>query len=220
MIKDRGADFSVIGNKDQGLFRLNNETGELQELVPPVSSEPDKAERAKLTASLRKEASAIPAVKSYRKAVPAVKSAIKSAGQDNKAADLDIIFAVMKAVDPESVVRESEQQVAISAGSPAERFRGFWNEVTGGGRLTAQVRQELLAVAIGRANAFRNSALSDLSQFQGIADEAGVTAELAIPQLEPLPDIGAVIGPGEAAGALPARQDQVLRFDEQGNMIP
>lgn len=222
ILQDSGREFEVIGNKDQGLHRFDPSTGAITEIVPAISGGMDKEKRARLTATLRKEAAAIPAVKAYRKALPPVKSALKSANIDSPAADLDIVFAVMKAVDPESVVRESEQAVAFAAGSPAEQFFGFWNKVTGGGRLTLQQRQELLQVAAGRMTAFRESAVSDLRQFQGIADEADVTASLAIPDLEPLPELGGVVvGPGEAGGALPERPGggQVMRFDAQGNLV-
>jgi len=225
ILKSSGREFDVIGNKDQGLHRFDPATGETTEIIPPVSAQPDKAEQARLTQSIRKESSAVPAVKSYRKALPAVKSALKSANIDTKAADLDIIFAVMKAVDPESVVRESEQQVAFAAGSPAERFFGLFNEVTGGGRLTLQQRQELLQVAMGRTTAFRESAVSDLEQFQSIADAAGIDPGIGINQLAPLLEVGAVVSGGQAQGAIPSRpapgggQPTVMRFDAQGNLV-
>ena len=220
ILEDTGQEFAVVGNKDQGLFRFNKQTGQLDEIVPAVSPEPDRTERAKLTASLRKEAAAIPAVKNYREALPAVKAGIDSIGLDTKAADLDIVFSVMKAIDPTSVVRESEQQVAVEAGSPAQRFEGLFNSVVGGGRLSAAQRRDLMDVALGRMRAYRGSAVSDLEQFQGIADEAGVTPTLTIPELEELPKIGVVSSEGVAEGGLPERPVQVFRFDEQGNVIP
>lgn len=223
ILEQSGREFEVIGNKDQGLHRFDPKTGKATEIIPPVSGGLDKGKQAELTQKIRKETAAIPAVKSYRKALPAVKSALKSANIDTKAADLDIIFAVMKAVDPESVVRESEQAVAFKAGSPAERFFGVFNEVAGGGRLTLQQRQELLQVAMGRTTAFRESAVSDLAQFQAVSDAADLDQAISITQLEPLPVVGAVVGGGQAQGALPsqpgASASQVIRFDAQGNVI-
>ena len=99
---------------------------------------------AKFVESIRKEYNALQPVQNYRAAAPLLESA-KNA-PDTPAGDLDIIYAVGKSLDPNSVVREGELNLVIKAGSPAERLAGIANYIKGGGRLSPSQRQNFMAM--------------------------------------------------------------------------
>lgn len=60
---------------------------------------------------------------------------------------LAAIFKLMKALDPESVVREGEQKQARSTGGPADVFVGFVNQIRGEGRLPPAVFSDMVNTA-------------------------------------------------------------------------
>lgn len=221
ILQDSGREFEVIGNKDQGLHSFDPKTGETVEILPPVSGDTlSKTDKGKREGDIRKEAAKLPSIKGYRESLPAVRAAIKNIDDDSRAADLNIVFAVMKAFDPPSVIRESEQEATVKAGSPAERFLGLFNSIAGGGgRLPASQRQDLLDQALGRVASFRQSAESDLAQFRSIAEAEDLDPTLVLPNLEPIPELRVAAAQGEAQGAIPERPTQVFRFDENGQQI-
>lgn len=104
-------------------------------------------------ADVRKELHGTKEYQTWVVARPVLEAARKAVKVDNAAADLDIIYAVAKQVDPDSVVREGETAMVIKTGSPAQRFMGTWNFVTGGGRLTPTQRSELMRVIEDRGQA-------------------------------------------------------------------
>ena len=102
-----------------------------------------------LVSGLRKEYNALQPVQNYRAALPVVESA-KNA-PDTPAGDLDLIYAVGKALDPNSVVREGELNLVIKSGSPIQRFAGFAQYIGAGkGRLPSAQRAELIQMLNGR----------------------------------------------------------------------
>ena len=97
---------------------------------------------------IRKEYNALQPVQNYRAAAPLLESA--KTAPDTPAGDLDVIYAVGKALDPNSVVREGELNLVIKAGSPAERLAGIANYIKGGGRLSPSQRQSYMAMLSNR----------------------------------------------------------------------
>lgn len=98
---------------------------------------------------IRKEYSSLDQVKAYRAAAPIVESARNA--PDTPAGDLDLIYAVGKALDPNSVVREGEMHLVIKSGSPLQKFQGYVNYIANGrGRLPQAQREELLTMLDGR----------------------------------------------------------------------
>ena len=68
------------------------------------------------------------------------------------ASQLAAIFKFMKSLDPESVVREGEQEQARRVGGPMDAFVGYINHVVGGGRLPARVFTDMVDTAKSLAN--------------------------------------------------------------------
>lgn len=125
--------------------------------------------------SLREEFAKLREVQAYKEVVPVINSAYKAA--DNPAGDLNIIYAVAKAMDPGSVVRESEQAMVVKAGSPAQRMEGLWGYVLGGGRLSQGQRRELLAELSTRGGAYAASYDAARQSYAGIASRRMVKPE-------------------------------------------
>jgi hypothetical protein len=124
-------------------------------------------------ADLRKEFNALPVVKNYNAVVPVIQSAREAATTDTAAADMNLVYAVAKVNDPESVVRESETAMVVASGSPAHRFLGQFNYVAGGGRLTAEQRKELMNELESRAGAHEKLYNDAVTQYQSGAPEIG-----------------------------------------------
>lgn len=78
-------------------------------------------------------------------------SQIRTAATDPSAAgDIAMIFAYMKLLDPNSVVRESEYATAANAGPLVDaRTRGLWNQLIQGTRLLPAQRADFMKVAAG-----------------------------------------------------------------------
>lgn len=110
-------------------------------------------------ADIRKELHATKEYQNWIVVRPVTEAARKAVKIDNAAADLDIIYAVAKQVDPDSVVREGETAMVVKTGSPAQQFMGTWNFVTGGGRLTQEQRSQLMRIIEDRGQAHYNNFL-------------------------------------------------------------
>lgn len=72
--------------------------------------------------------------------------------------DISIVFTFMKSLDPNSVVRESEFEVAAKAGGLPERFVNEYNKLKDGSFLTDEMRQNFLSAARQAANSYVQSA--------------------------------------------------------------
>lgn len=85
--------------------------------------------------------------------------ALSGAVYDNtRVADLDFIYGVAKALDPTSVVRESEAGMVIDAQGLDAATLGRLNSMIGAGALLPQQRLELISLIRRRAEAYRRQA--------------------------------------------------------------
>jgi hypothetical protein len=57
--------------------------------------------------------------------------------------DMSLIFAYMKMLDPNSIVRESEYATAANAGSISTKIRNMYNKTVNGQKLTKKQREEI-----------------------------------------------------------------------------
>lgn len=71
-------------------------------------------------------------------------------------ADLALIFNFMKMLDPASVVRESEFALAEATGDLPDWLKKEWLKVTDGGRLTADMRRNIMRQARSQYNSAEN----------------------------------------------------------------
>lgn len=124
---------------------------------------------------LRSDYNALPAVKEYRVAVQSLAAALKR-GEDGSG-DTALIYDYVKALDPTSVVRETEVGMAASGASTVEAAAAKLKKefgIEGGGNLPPEVRKrlkrEIITSVIPRVkqyNQFRNQfeELANRNQF-------------------------------------------------------
>lgn len=117
---------------------------------------------------------ALPEVKDYKNSIVAYRSAVDAAGRDTRAADLDMVYAFAKMMDPGSVVRESEGKMILETAAPDDRIQGWWNSIIGGGKLTADVRKNLLDEMQSRMNSFKSAYDNQRTQYDMFARDAGM----------------------------------------------
>jgi len=105
-------------------------------------------------------------VTTYLKPVRGINSAanslIKLKKSSSSVDQLAAIFKLMKSLDPTSVVRDSEQQMAASSGGVADTFRGYINNLQGGGKLTPEVFTKMVNTAKNMQSSAVETAVSDL----------------------------------------------------------
>lgn len=135
--------------------------------------------------ALRKEFNALPEVKRYGTVIPLVKSAREAVNVDSPAADMNIVYAVAKIMDPDSVVRESETAMVVAAGSPAQQFVGQFNYIAGGGRLTPETRQSLMNEIESRAKGYEQLYEQATQQYQSGAPPIGGLPKLGAGRSQP-----------------------------------
>jgi hypothetical protein len=173
---------------------------------------------------LRKEINALPQIKNWSLVRPAWESAERAATNNTRAGDLDIIYAVAKTVDPDSVVRESEAKMVADATSPANQFMGLWSMVAGGGRLTPAQRSELMGLVRNRAQSHWDNFENTKKTYATIASGRGFDPlQIFIdhgPRPANTPGLGsAAAAVGAAAGAVggaPEAQSGAVNLDNYG----
>ncbi|MFY4731289.1 hypothetical protein, partial [Nitrospira sp. BLG_2] len=130
----------------------------------------------RFSSSLRKEFRTLPSVKDYEQVLPVVQSAKKA--PDNGYGDLQLIYTVGKALDPNSVVREGELALTVAAGSPIQRLLGTTRfSIEKGGRLTPQLRAQILNMLDQRVGAYQQAYEKDRNQYAQYAGEQGLDPE-------------------------------------------
>lgn len=106
---------------------------------------------------------------------------------NSKVSDLQFIYGVARALDPTSVVKDSEAGMVIEAQGLDAATLGRLNGLLGGGQIGAPQRIELLGLIKRRANSLREQAetrrLNTLKIGEGIIDERFLRP------LPPLPEI-------------------------------
>ena len=103
------------------------------------------------TNSLRNDFAALPEVKSWNVIQPLLVSARDAAKDTTGGSDLNLIYAMGKVMDPGSVVREGELQLAGNTGSFGEKLKGYYKSVAAGGNLSPAVKKDLLNQIESRA---------------------------------------------------------------------
>jgi hypothetical protein len=122
---------------------------------------------------------------------------------DSGAADISLIFAYMKMLDPGSVVREGEFATAEQAGGVSNSVLNLYNKVVNGGRLTTELRAEFVAAADAiYAEASQNvQGINDI--FDDRSEAWGVDPTRIIQAPETYPPLKAPSYPGVTITRLP-----------------
>lgn len=87
---------------------------------------------------------------------------------DSPAAKLAAVFKFMKALDPSSVVRETEQGQVYSAGGLASELAGKLNSLKGKGALEGEVFDDLVLTAKEMANRSLSNSREEMDSFLGV----------------------------------------------------
>lgn len=132
---------------------------------------------------------ASPEIKTYAAADPIYRSIVKSATTDTGASDLDMVYGIAKILDPTSVVREGEIQMANSTGGTVAMFQGLLNQLNGGAKLNPETRGKLLDMAQNRMGELRGAHDQVTSQLYDIAGRRGLNKDnIVTRRYDPLPD--------------------------------
>jgi hypothetical protein len=133
------------------------------------------------TAKLRGEFTNLPAYKNMAQAAPIYQSMADAAGRNTKAADLNMVYGLGKIMDPGSVVREGEIQMANNAQGWQEKLNGIIAQINNEGGLTPQGRQALMAEAYSRMMAYKQQYDQDRGRFEGIAGRNRINPADVVP---------------------------------------
>lgn len=115
--------------------------------ISAVGSVRDQDAGFKNEMELRKEYDMLPEVKDYKIVRSNYERIRQGVQMGTGAGDAAVVFGYMKMLDPTSVVREGEQASARNAAGVPEGLRGMYNNIIGGGQLSAEARQQILGAA-------------------------------------------------------------------------
>jgi hypothetical protein len=133
------------------------------------------------TAKLRHEVTQLPSYKNMAQAAPIYQAMHEAAGRDTKAADLNLVYGLGKIMDPGSVVREGEIQMANNAQGWQEKLNGYLAQINSKGGLTPEGRQALMAEAHGRIQAYKGEFDRDAGRYKGITERNRMNTADVIP---------------------------------------
>lgn len=158
---------------------------------------------------LRKEFEALPETKKYKAALPSFKGIEDAVKRNTTQSDINIVYGIAKIYDPESVVREGEYATVANSPNIPERIKGYAQYLQGGGRLSPQVKKEILDEARSRMKSFEDQFMKARGDYESIAQRTGIDPTRVFPsqvermQADPGPNGGASGQKG--AQALPSK---------------
>jgi hypothetical protein len=136
-------------------------TGETRaEPILGFQAAPEEDKTFDRESGLRKEFNALPQVKEFATRSAGLGTVLASASDPSPAGDISLIFAYMKMLDPNSVVREGEFATAQNAGSIPQTVLAKYNQALQGTRLADSVRRDF----VDRAQRIYNSASEDFGK--------------------------------------------------------
>ncbi len=120
--------------------------------------------------TLRSAFNGLPEVKNYSDALQALGGAMKA--PDSPQGDLAVVYAFAKAMDPGSVVREGEMDMANQTASIAQRLQQQYGLLTAGKRLPPEVRTGLLEAARQKVAGMRPLYDQQYARFADLAQKS------------------------------------------------
>jgi hypothetical protein len=135
--------------------------------------------------TLRKEYSAEPVVKQYRTVVPMLETAKDATTRPSRAADINLVYAFAKLMDPDSVVRESETGMVMATGTVGDKIGAYLGQLNGGPMLKPETRANLIRELESRFGPMQQSYQQITDAYGKIADSGGVPREHVILPIRP-----------------------------------
>lgn len=126
---------------------------------------------------LRDDYRSEPSIKVYRTVVPMLEAAKDAVTRPTRAADLNLVYAFAKLMDPESVVRESEMGMVVQSGTIGDRLNGIVGQLNGGQMLQPETRQRLLDELQSRFVSLEDSYNTVTGVYKGIAERSGLNPD-------------------------------------------
>lgn len=177
----------------------------------------------------RKEFLTEPTVRQFREVENATRQIVELAGRESDQpgpGDIALIISFMKALDPGSVVRETEFATAENAGGVPETVRNAYNKLVNGGRLTPEIKREFASAATSMYNSRLNGYNTFAQDYRGLIEREGEDPDAQGVRLaEPITFGGAATG-GDGLPAAPVTVEQSAaawgdgpKFDANGNPI-
>ena len=185
-MRERGDESRFSRGEENEMFRhLSSQEGMNRRFAIGESNENKRAEMSagrrdfKDTQSVRKEFEGLDSVKNYKTALPKIEAAANA--PDNGFGDLQLIYAVGKLLDPQSVVREGELALTIAANSPLQRIIGQTRFTTEkGGRLTPQAREQIMGMLGEVVGSYKAAYDQDYERFSDYASQMGTDPEQVV----------------------------------------
>jgi spore germination cell wall hydrolase CwlJ-like protein len=122
---------------------------------------------------------------SYRKvanSLPVYNSMVAMAGQNDRAADLNLVYGFATVMDPDSVVRGEEMTMVKAIATMPEQLRAtVQSQLEGSGQLSPEVREALMRQAHSRVKSYKTLFDQDAQMYRGIAKRGRMNEEDIIP---------------------------------------
>ena len=137
---------------------------------PPSNESPiDKINRQfTQTQSLRQELSKDMNYKNYKESELQFAKIKTSAEADSAAGDMSLIFAYMKMLDPDSVVREGEQATAENARGIPDTIKNIYNKAMNGEKMGVAQRADFVKVGGSLFTKIKKLAGPTISKIKGV----------------------------------------------------
>jgi hypothetical protein len=180
-----------------------------------------KKAQSELAVATRKEIVALDETKNLKAVIPVQRSAQDAMQRPTALSDMNMIYAMAKIFDPNSVVREGEYASVNASQNPADRLQGFLSFIQGGGRITPDHRKRLMDEINSRAFEAKNAYQTALQPYQYQVQTYQLDPKVVFPSFDELAGPGYQSSPGQPQAQPQAQPQggQVLRFDAQGNPV-
>lgn len=134
----------------------------------------------------------------------AIRRVAASAKDPSAAGDMALLYAYMKILDPNSVVRESEFATAAKSGSLPQQIQAAASKVINGQRLTPEQRADFVARSVALYNEAKGSNSTLRGSYSDRAKKFGVDPSLIFTELGE-PDLSTLTKPGGGGDPLGIR---------------
>ncbi|MNL01000.1 hypothetical protein D3C87_1214530 [compost metagenome] len=135
-----------------------------------------------VSTAIRKEFESLPEVKNYKQALPSFRGIEDAVKRNTPMSDINIVYGIAKLYDPNSVVREGEYSTVANAPAIPERVKGYVQYVAGGGKLTDEVKSQILTEARSRMGTFDKEFGAARDRYSDIARRSNADPSLVVPQ--------------------------------------
>ncbi len=153
-----------VFNPDNGTFSINPD---LKAKLEKVKAKPtlDFKDRQALNKDFTALTKDTKLIRNTAKDLDKLSKMVGSNGNVSGPSSIAMVFKFMKALDPTSVVRESEFATAENSSGVPENMRNMYNKLMQGGKLGPKQVEEFVSTAKGLSNSAIDSSTSEITGF-------------------------------------------------------